>query len=382
MKKNVSKKIAGIAVAVLACSIMVTGCAGSVKSDTAVAVVNGEEIPFGVAKFDAKMQQVTYETYYGSMFGDDMWSQTIGGDMTFGESTLEGILDDLKEMYLVDQHADEYSITLTDEETASIAAAAAQFVADNTQDALDSMGANEDIINQYLTKYTIKDKVENVIKAGADTVVSDEDAAQKTFSYVLVSTSGTTDADGNTVELTEEELAAKKAEAQAIVDAATASGDFETAVTDAGLTVSSASYGKDDDAGMDAAVITAADVLEEGDTSPVVETDAGYYVLNLVSAFDAEQTESRRAEIISDRQDTLYNDTYTTWKDAAEITVDEKVWGKVTFEDKLSMVDTTSAEDTTTDATTDTTTDATTDTTTDTTATDATTPEGEVAPAN
>jgi foldase protein PrsA len=349
MKRNISKKIVGIAVAVMTCSVMVTGCAGSVESDTVVAVVNGEEIPFGVAKFDAKIQQITYESYYGSMFGEDMWNQALSEDMTFGESTLEGILEDLKEMYIVDQHAGDYSIVLSDEETANIAATAVQFVEDNNQEALDAMGANEEIIIQYLTKYTMESKIATAIKADVDTEVSAEDAEQRTFSYVLVSNSGTTDEDGNTVELTEEELAAKMAEAQAIADAAIAGGNFDTAVTDAGLTVSSASYGKDDDAGMDEAVITAADALEEGSTSQVIETDSGYYVLNLVSAHDEEQTQSRIEEIISDRQDTLYNDTYTAWLDDSEITIDEKVWGKINFDDSLSMVDTTSTDETTTD---------------------------------
>lgn len=371
MKRNISKKIAGIAVTALACASLITGCAGSVNLDTAVAVVNGENIPFGVAKFDAKMQQVTYESYYGAMFGDDMWNQTLSGDMTFGESTLDGILEELKEMYVVNQHADEYSVALTEEEIASIAATAAKFVEDNNEEALEAMGASEDVIIQYLTKYSIQSKVEAAIKSGADAVVADTDAAQRTFSYVMVSTVGTTDADGNTVELTEEEIAAKKAEAQAIIDAATASGDFDTAVTDAGLTVSSASYGKDDDAGMDAAVITAADALAEGATSQIVETDNGYYVLHLVSALDEEQTEARRAEIISERQETLYSDTYTQWQEASEITVDEKVWNKITFDEKLSMVDTTSTEVTTEDST-----------TTDATTTDSTATEAETTPAN
>jgi hypothetical protein len=125
---------------------------------------------------------------------------------------------------------------------------------------------------------------------------------------------------------------------------------------------------------MDAAVITAADALKEGATSQIVEVENGYYVLKLVSAFDQEQTESRRAEIVSERQDTLYNDTYTKWQEASEITVDEKLWSKVDFEDKLTMVNTAATDGAVTEGAA---TDATvTDTTaTDTTATDATTTE-------
>lgn len=348
MKKNASKKIAGIATALLACTVLVTGCAGSVDLNKPVAVVNDENIPFGVAKFYAKTQQVMYESYYGSLFGDNMWEQSLSADMTFGESTLEGILEDLKEMYVVNQHADEYEVTLTDDEKSKIEETAKQFVADNNTEALEAMGANEDVIKEYLTKYTLQGKIEAAIKAGADANVSDEDAAQKTFSYVFVSTAGTTDESGNTVELTDEEKAAKKAEAQAIIDATAGGTDFDTAVTDAELTASSASYGKDDDAGMDEAVIAAADALQEGEVSSVIEVEGGYYVIELTSAFDEEQTESRRQEIITERENTFYNDTYTKWEEASTITVDEKVWKKINFEDKLSMVDTTSTEASTT----------------------------------
>lgn len=352
MKKNASKKIMGITTTLLACASLMTGCAASVSLDTPVAVVNDENIPFGVAKFYAKTQQVMYESYYGSLFGDNMWDQSLSEDMTFGESTLQSILEELEEMYVVNQHADEYEIKLTDEETTNIEETAKKFMEDNSADALEAMGASEDTIIEYLTKYTLQGKIEAAIKAGADTNVADEDAAQRTFSYVLVSTAGTTDESGNTVELTDDEKAAKKAEAQAIIDAVAGGTDFETAVTDTDRTVSTASYGKDDDAGMDEAIITAADALQEGQVSPVVETDGGYYVLQLTSAFDEEQTESRRQEIITERQTTLYSDTYTQWEEASTITVNEKVWKKINFEDSLSIVSTTTSDDSTSDETT------------------------------
>lgn len=347
MKKNVSKKIVGIATTLIACASLVTGCAGSVNLDTPVAVVNNENVPFGVAKFYAKSQQMIYEAYYGSIFGDNMWDQALSEDMTLGESTLENVLEELKEMYLVNQHADEYSVSLTDEEKAKIEETAKQFVADNDAKALEAMGANEDIVKEYLTKYTLQTKIETAIKSTADTNVSDEDAAQKTISYVFISTYGTTDETGNTVDLTEEEKAAKKAEAQAIVDAVAGGKDFDTAVTDAQKTVSTASYGKDDDAGMDEAVITAAEALKEGEVSPVIEVEDGYYVIKLKSAFDEEQTENRRQEIISERRTTLYDETYSKWLEEATITVDNKVWKKIDFKDKVTMLNTTSTDDAT-----------------------------------
>ncbi|WP_180272759.1 peptidyl-prolyl cis-trans isomerase [Konateibacter massiliensis] len=367
MKKSVSKRIVGMAAAVLACASLVTGC-GSVDLNKPVSVVNDENIPFGVAKFYAKNQQVIYESYYGSLFGDNMWNQALSEDMTFGESTLQSILEDLQEMYLVNQHAEEYGITLTDAEIGLIEDTAKQFMEDNDKEAQEAMGASEAIIKEYLTKYTLQTKIAAAIRAGADTEVADEDAAQRTFGYVYISTAGSTDESGNTVELTDEEKAEKKAEAQAIVDAVAGGTDFETAVTDTERKVSSASYGKDDDAGMDEAVIAAADALQEGETSAVIELDSGYYIVNLTSAYDEEQTEARRAEIISERQDTLYDDTYAAWLEAATITVDDQLWKKINFDESVSIATDTTTEDTTTTG--DTTTEDTT-TTDDSTATDA-----------
>lgn len=60
---------------------------------------------------------------------------------------------------------------------------------------------------------------------------SDEEAAQKRIVYVYMSTAGTeTDDDGNTIDLTDEEKAAKKQELQDILDAAKESGDLKAAV--------------------------------------------------------------------------------------------------------------------------------------------------------
>ena len=64
-----------------------------------------------------------------------------------------------------------------------------------------------------------------------DTEVSDEEAAQKRIAYVFLSTAGTEqDGDGNTIDLTDEEKAAKKQELQDILDAAKEGGDLKAAV--------------------------------------------------------------------------------------------------------------------------------------------------------
>lgn len=339
MKKNFGKKLKCLAISVMACAVLAAGCANKTDLNEAVAVINGEDLPLGMAKFYAKIQQVTYETYYGSLFGEDMWSQSFDGTTTFGDSTREGVLEELKQMYIINQHAAEYNVSLSEEDNKKIEETAAKFMKDNSSDAKTAMGADEEQIKKFLSLYTVQSRVMNAILEGVDREVSDEEAAQKTISYVVLSAEGEADEEGNTAEPTEEELANKKAEATKLSEDSIASGDFEATVTNAGLTSSKTSYknAEDEDASLDSAVLAAADELSDGETSDVIETEDGFYVVNMVSTFDKDATETRKAEIISERESEYFENLYSGWEEASEITINEKTWAKVQFDGNLSM---------------------------------------------
>lgn len=339
MKKNFGKKLKCLAISAMACAVLVAGCANKTDLNEAVAVINGEELPLGMAKFYAKIQQVTYETYYGSLFGEDMWSQSFDGTTTFGDSTREGVLEELKQMYIINQHAAEYNVSLSEEDNKKIEETAAKFMKDNSSDAKTAMGADEEQIKKFLSLYTVQGRVTDAILEGVDREVSDEEAAQKTISYVVLSAEGEADEEGNTAEPTEEELANKKAEATKLSEDSIASGDFEATVTNAGLTSSKTSYknAEDEDASLDSAVLAAADELSDGETSDVIETEDGFYVVNMVSTFDKDATETRKAEIISERESEYFENLYSGWEEASEITINEKAWAKVQFDGNLSM---------------------------------------------
>lgn len=339
MKKNFGKKLKCLAISAMACAVLAAGCANKTDLNEAVAVINGEELPLGMAKFYAKIQQVTYETYYGSLFGEDMWSQSFDGTTTFGDSTREGVLEELKQMYIINQHAAEYNVSLSEEDNKKIEETAAKFMKDNSSDAKTAMGADEEQIKKFLSLYTVQGRVTDAILEGVDREVSDEEAAQKTISYVVLSAEGEADEEGNAAEPTEEELANKKAEATKLSEDSIASGDFEATVTNAGLTSSKTSYknAEDEDASLDSAVLAAADELSEGETSDVIETEDGFYVVNMVSTFDKDATETRKAEIISERESEYFENLYSGWEEASEITINEKAWAKVQFDGNLSM---------------------------------------------
>lgn len=339
-----SKKVVALLLTTAALMGMtLTGCGNKMNEDAAFATLDDTTITMGVANFCAKYQQAMYDSFYMSYFGEDMWDKDLyGNGSTMTQDVKDDVAENLEEMYLLKAHMEEYGISLSDDEEAAITKAAEDFIAANSKDAIKQIGAeNIENVKEMLRLNTIQNKMHDRIIEDADAEVTDEEAAQRTFSYVVINTDGYTDDDSNHVEYTEDEVAGLKDTAAAIA----AAEDFDTAVTDAGYTVSTASYGsaEDEDSTMDTAVLEAADALSEGQVSGVVETDSAFYVLRLDSEYDEEATASKKEEMISQKQEDYYNDILDGWKEAAKWTVNEDEWAKVTFEDHFKQPE---AEDT------------------------------------
>ena len=145
--------------------------------------------------------------------------------------------------------------------------------------------------------------------------------------------------------------------------------DFDGAAKEYGYDVSTYSYGADEvkgsestdstetadgteaeedtssSSGMDDAVIAAAEGLEEGGVSDLIETESnGYYVVRLDSKFDQDATDKKKEEIVSQRKSDYYTQYIDSLKDKAEWTVEDKVWSKVNFDDRYKIKQTQSTE--------------------------------------
>ena len=138
---------------------------------------------------------------------------------------------------------------------------------------------------------------------------------------------------------TAEEKADLKAELQAILDEAAADGDLKAAVDaanenrdeDSQLTVSEVSYGADSTTPAEE-VRNAADALTDGQVSSVVETDTGFYGIQMISTFDEEATEAEKEAIVQERRDAMYQEQYSALKEQHTFTAVDSVLDKLTFD--------------------------------------------------
>ncbi len=329
------KKIIPLLLAAVMGISVLSGCGSSIDGKKAGATLDGEEISLGFMNFMARYQQAIYDGQFSGMFGTGFWSQDLFGEGTDTETSVKkNVVENIEILYLLEDHMEDYKVEITKEEQAKIKEAAEKFMADNSEKAIKQMGASQEYVEEMLRLNTIQNKMRKAMNEEVDTKVSDEEAAQKTISYVKVGNTSTTDEEGKSKEYTEEEKEALKKEVETF--AASAKEDMKAAAETAGYTVSEASYGKDEES-LDAALIEAADKLKEGELSGVITGEDAFYVVRMDSTFDEEETERRKDEIVTERKNDHYTEVCDKYKEGVKFELNDKEWAKVKFDDLFVM---------------------------------------------
>ena len=336
MKAAKTAAICGIASLALAAAGL-AGCGDKVDGTAAALVINDEEVNLGTANFYLRHQQAETANMmqsYGLTSSDLMWDQAISDSQSYGDSLKENCQDSLVNMVVLRQHAEEYGVSLTEEETQKIDETA-QAVMDANPDAMERIGASKEDVAQVLELYTYQQKMREPMVADTDREVSDEEAAQTTVTYARISLEGE---DG--AELTEDEKAELKADAEEVLAQIQASADPSTAdfstIADGvneDFMASSLSYGSDDTI-LEDTVKEAVSSLTDGQVyGSVIETEEYYYIVRLDQAFDAEATETEKESIISQRESENYDAKLQEWVDASAVDT-KSGWDNLRVTDK------------------------------------------------
>ncbi|MCI8484437.1 MAG: peptidyl-prolyl cis-trans isomerase [Lachnospiraceae bacterium] len=329
------KKLISLLLAAAMGVTVLTGCGSSIDGDKTGATLDGEEISLGFMNFMARYQQAIYDGQFSAMFGADMWSQDLFNEGTDMETSVKNnVAENIETLYLLEDHMKDYNVEITEEELAEADKAADAFLSDNTEKAVKQVGATKEYVKEMLRLNTIQSKMRKAIEAEVDTEVSDEEAAQKTVSYVQINHVSTTDEEGNKKEYTEEEKEDLKKKIKEFVDSA--KEDFAKAAEAAGYTVSNASYGSDEET-LDKVLVEAADKLKEGELSGIITGDENYYVVRMDSTFDKEATEKKKESILEERKNDHYKEVCDGYKENVKFEVNKKEWEKVKFDDLFTI---------------------------------------------
>lgn len=321
---------------------MLSGC-GEKKLDGTkkVASVDGTEIELGVVSLYAREMQAQTEAMFKAYMGDSasgIWDQATAEDdgVTYGEQAVEDSLEQIELMYIMKEKAADYGVEITEDEQNAIAEAAAQFMKDNDEETIEALSVTEEQVKTLLELETYREKIHQPILDEANVEVTDEEAQQSGFTYVNISLAGD--------ELTEDDIAAKKEQAQSILDQMkedpTADMSEIAKAEDESYSALSGTFftNESDDENLTSSypdeVVEALRGLEDGEVYPeLIETDTSVYVVRLDEVNDEEATETKKESIKSTRENEYYTETTEKWLEDAKIDVDEKVLKTLTITD-------------------------------------------------
>lgn len=293
---------------------LLTGCSSS--TGKTVAKMGDAEITLGEAEFMLRYNQAKTQGYLGALFGEgsNVFQQDLtGSGQAYGVTMKESVMNDLKDMILMEQHMSDYNVELTDEEKAAIEETAKEFLAENSKDVLKALAATEETVTRVLTLYTIQSKMQTAIEADVDTEVSDDEAAQKSIQYVYFTIPET---ESEAEDTTEAESGSEEDTTEAATDAAEESG--ETVAETEGETVSET---ETEAAGE---TETAAE-----ETSEAVSENGTEDASEAVSENDTEEATEAETEESAEKKET---------RETAQSVIDAVLGGE-TLEDAVKAVD-------------------------------------------
>ena len=319
--KKTSSIIAFALALILALSVF-TGC-DSGNTDpgnygTQVAATIGDEtIYLDEANFFLRYNQWNLESYYWQYYQymgyANMWDAPSGDnqDKSMATTLKEQVMDELLEVRVLMQHADEYKVALTDTDKETVAHKVADIMADYGEEFFQYANVSAEQLNQWFANNALAIKVHNAAKQTATVSVDDKDCESYTVRYIRIpDDTDTTDA-----------VDTAKAEAEYIVKHVKEDGEkMEDTLVQFGGTTTVESYPISDEnptaepARIGKTLKTGEIVMEH------VESDSGsaWYVVYCESDNDEAATAEKRAELEDEqREEYLKGTIYAGWMENA-----------------------------------------------------------------
>ncbi len=307
MKTFMKRMISVVAIGAMTGALL-AGCGnkdtagGDAAKDVAVTMEQGS-ISMGEARLYAYVMKSQYEAYYGS----SIWDMEVEDGKTFGDSMKGMITEQLAQMIVLNSQAEEYGVSLSDEDNEAVEEYVENFKTNIGEDVMEKEGITEDDVRAVVQQSTLAGYVYQAMLDAEEVELTDEEKAGATcikVQHVLISTTDTTkkDAEGNNVDMTDEEKEAYQAEQRAKAEEALArakNGEDFKALADeyssenAGFEFSFDKNGYDpvNMTSMVEPFYTAAWALGEGEISELVESQYGYHIIKCVSLNDEEATQ-------------------------------------------------------------------------------------------
>lgn len=326
---------------------MAAGCGAEEVSEDGRYVVfeyNDEKIYLDEVYIYAQTTIDEYEQKYG----EKIWGESIvtddGLEMDVEDTARKEIIANIVKTKTLITKADEYGISLTENEKAEQEQAADAFYAMLTDEQIENVGMERDTIAKVLKENLLAERVYDYVMRDSNTEVSDEQARMTTF-YDMFFECYSKDQFGNIVVYSSDKIKEQKEKAESAYKSIVAENDNPNLnIAFLGYTYD-LKYAGSHTMSRDEIISTygqeALDVLyamADGEISQVVETEYGYHIFQMTALTDKEATAENKTKLTEEANQEYYANLITTWITELDKgysygkRVDNEIYNKIVFE--------------------------------------------------
>ena len=268
------------------------------------------------------------QNQYENVYGEQIWNVEFEG-VTLEDNVKDIVLAkiaQIKTMYLM---ARERDVELDEADIQRVEKATETYYQSLTDQELQTMGVDREIIQQLYTEYAMAEKVYNQIIEGINPEISDDEARTITIEHILIRTY-TTDGTGKRIEYSD---SMKRECYEQIANLRQQAIDGE-----ADFAELAAKYSDDENLSysfrkgeIDATLEEAAFRLGNGEISDVIELDGGYHLIRCISTFNREETDANKLKIVEERRSEVFGREYDAFVDTLVRSLNEQLWQEITL---------------------------------------------------
>lgn len=325
------KKLFKTAAAVMAAAILCTGCSIGGKnirlttglSDSELFKIDGST--FSVS--EAMLYLTTEKNLYEQSFGTDIWDKKIG-DVTFEEYVKNSVKNQLAEIKTMNLLAKEKKIKLSDEEKEKAESDAKNYFDALTDTEKKYMDVKLETVSKAYMEYRLAEKVYEELVKDINPEISDADAKVIKVASIYAKTY-TIDAEGNRVEYTDEEKANSRQDIEELLTEINNGGDFMSiAANNTDADQVEYQFGKGE---MIKEFEDAAFLLKTDETSGIIETPDGYYIIKCISDYMADETQENKNVMIQNKKNEAFKEIYNPFVEKLSSEFNDDVWKKISL---------------------------------------------------
>lgn len=309
---------------------MLCGCGKNVKITTGLSKDEifkfaDETVPLN----EMLLVLVNEKNQYEESLGSDVWSRTFG-ENSLEEEIKEKVKNQMIELTAIAQMAEENNTQLTEEEESLLKQAASEYVNSLEEEEKNAIGATEETVYDFYKKMYLSDKYYELKTSENEKEISDEEAKVIEVMYIYFKT-GEKDIYGNVQPYEESKKAEVLTTAQSVLEQVRQGADFQSL---AGEYSDDTEYRSTFGRGvMEEEFEQAAFSLSSGETSELVQTESGYYIIKCVDDYLETKTEENKQNMKEKYKAEQFKEIYQPFLDKQELEFNRKVWEEISIHD-------------------------------------------------